>query len=413
VAGFFGWRVVSAAFVLAFFGWGLGFYGPPVYLQTIRDAQGFSLTAISLAVTLHFIAGAIVTANVPTLYRRFGLPTVTRCAAIALSLGVFGWAVAAVPWQLFGAALVSGAGWAAMSGVAVNAVVAPWFVRARPAALGTAYNGASVAGLILSPLWVTAILVTGFPIAAAAIGAVTVIVTWFLASHYFARTPGDMGLAPDGDTPGATRVTVTSPYARPLPGALLWRDVAFITLAAGAALTLFAQIGLITHLYSLIVLPLGRQWAGIVMGIGTGFGMAGRVLVGRLMPVGADRRLVASLSYAVQIGGTLVLIAAGGSNVPLLLLGVMMFGIGIGNATSLPPLIAQVEFVKDDVGRVVALVVAIGQAVYAFAPAAFGLIRQFASQEGAVFMAAALIQACAIATLLLGRYATKSARAYP
>lgn len=411
MAGFFGWRVVGAAFVLAFFGWGLGFYGPPVYLQAIRDVQGFSLSAISLAVTLHFIAGAIVTANVPALYRRFGLPTVTRFAAVALSLGVLGWAIAAAPWQLCGAALVSGAGWAAMSGVAVNAVVAPWFVRARPAALGTAYNGASVAGLILSPLWVTAILAAGFPAAAAIIGTATVIITWFLASHYFARTPSEMGLAPDGDTPGVATLTVTSPRARPLPGARLWRDVGFVTLAAGAALTLFAQIGLIAHLYSLMVPALGRQWAGIVMGIGTGCGMAGRVLVGWLMPVDADRRLVASLSYAVQIGGTLVLIAAGGTHVPLLLVGVMMFGVGIGNATSLPPLIAQVEFVKEDVGRAVALVVATGQAVYAFAPAAFGLIRQFAPQEGAVFMAAALIQACAIGTLLFGRYPRKSARA--
>jgi hypothetical protein len=403
VVGFYGWRVVGAAFVLAFFGWGLGFYGPPVYLQAVRDARGFSLPAISLAVTLHFLAGAIVTANVPALYRRFGLPNVTKLAAVALAAGVAGWAVAAAPWQLFIAALVSGAGWAAMSGVAVNAVVSPWFVRARPVALGSAYNGASVAGLILSPLWVTAILIAGFPLAAAIIGVIAVAITWFLASHYFARTPSEMGLAPDGDTPGAPAAAVTSPYAKPLPGRLLWRDLAFVTLATGAALTLFAQIGLIAHLYSLMVPTLGRQWAGIVMGIGTGFGMAGRMLVGWLMPVDADRRVVACVSYAVQICGTVILIVAGGTNVPLLLLGVMLFGIGIGNATSLPPLIAQVEFVKDDVPRAVALVVATGQAVYAFAPAAFGLIRAFAPQEAAVFAAAALVQACAIGALLIGR----------
>jgi hypothetical protein len=28
---FYGWRVVGAAFVLAVFGWGVGFYGPPVF----------------------------------------------------------------------------------------------------------------------------------------------------------------------------------------------------------------------------------------------------------------------------------------------------------------------------------------------------------------------------------------------
>ena len=77
MAKFYGWRMVGAAFVLAFFGWGLGFYGPPVYLHAVREARGFSLALVSAAVTVHYLAGALVAANVPALYRRFGLPAVT------------------------------------------------------------------------------------------------------------------------------------------------------------------------------------------------------------------------------------------------------------------------------------------------------------------------------------------------
>jgi len=412
VAKFYGWRIVGAAFALAFFGWGLGFYGPPVYLHAVREARGFSLGVVSSAVTLHYLAGAIVVANVPALYRRFGLPAVTIAGAVLLSAGVVGWAVASEPWQLFAATLVSGAGWAAMGAVPVNAAVSPWFVRTRPAALGTAYNGASFAGLIFSPLWVTAIAMLGFPLAAGIIGVATIVSVTALALRYFARTPQQMGLEPDGDAVG-TVVSVTSPHARPLPGPALWRDFAFITLATGSSLSLFAQIGLITHLYSLLVPALGAEWAGLVMGVGTGAGMGGRMLVAWLMPADADRRLVACVSYTVQIVGTLLLIAAGGENIPLLLAGVLLFGVGIGNVTSMPPLIAQVEFVKEDVPRVVALNVAIGQATYSFAPAVFGFIREFAG-AGTVFLVAALIYAFAIGALLIGRYGmTKSARAYP
>jgi hypothetical protein len=407
VAKFYGWRVVGAAFVLAFFGWGLGFYGPPVYLHAVREARGFSLAVVSTAVTLHFLVGAIVVANVPALYRRFGLPAVTVLAGLLLATGICGWAVASAPWQLLVATLVSGAGWAAMGGVAVNAAVSPWFVRTRPAALGTAYNGASFAGLVFSPLWVMAIALMGFPFAAVVVGVITILTMWVLASRYFSRTPQDMALAPDGDAPGGPAASVASPRAKPLPGPLLWRDVAFITLVAGAALALFAQIGMIMHLFSLLVPALGPQLAGLVMGIGTGAGMAGRMLVGWLMPAGADRRLVACISYAVQIAGAIVLIVAAGADVPLLLAGVLMFGIGIGNATSLPPLIAQVEFVKDDVPRVVALIVAVGQGTFAFAPAVFGMIREIAPQAGGaaphLFAAAAVIYALAIGALLLGR----------
>ena len=72
-----------------------------------------------------------------------------------------------------------------------------------------------------------------------------------------------MGLTPDGDAPGAPVAFITSEHARPLPGALLWRDRRFLTLAAGMALGLFAQIGLVAHLFSLLVPALGahgRAW---------------------------------------------------------------------------------------------------------------------------------------------------------
>jgi hypothetical protein len=95
---------------------------------------------------------------------------------------------------------------------------------------------------------------------------------------------------------------------------------------------------------------------------------------------------------------------------PIHQLGVILFGAGFGNANSLPPLIAQVELVEEDVVRVAALIVANSQAFYAFAPAAFGLIRELIVVSDApagtaphVFAAAGLVQLLAIAAFLLGR----------
>jgi hypothetical protein len=50
---FFGWRVVGAAFVLAVLGWGIGFYGLPIYLQTVQQNRGWPVALISIAVTTH------------------------------------------------------------------------------------------------------------------------------------------------------------------------------------------------------------------------------------------------------------------------------------------------------------------------------------------------------------------------
>ncbi|MBN9265825.1 MAG: MFS transporter [Hyphomicrobium sp.] len=408
---FHGWRVVGAAFVLAVFGWGLGFYGPPVFLKILREQHGWPIAVISAAVTVHFLVGAFSGANMPALHRRYGAARITRICAVAMASGLLLWAAAREPWQMFAAALLSGAGWGGMSAAALNAIVSPWFVRKRPAALGMAYNGGSVGGILFSPLWVAAISFLGFPLAAAAIGLTAVVTVGVISATLFARTPEQIGLAPDGDAVGKAAVSVTSPHARLLPGALLWRDRTFLTLTAGMALGLFAQLGLITHLFSLLLPAFGAQRAGFAMAFVTVMAVAGRTLLGWLMPIGADRRVISCLGYGMQLAGSLAFLAAGGTNVALLLTGIALFGIGFGNATSLPPLIAQVEFVKEEVLRVVALMVAIGQATYAFAPAAFGLIRELTPPiEGAnagaapwVFIAAAVFQGLAILAMLAGR----------
>lgn len=351
---FFGWRVVWAAFVVAVFGWGLGFYGPPIYLEAVRLARGWSVALVSGAVTVHFLAGVIVVANLPRLHARFGLPVVTLAGAVLLALGIVGWAVAREPWQLYAATLLSGSGWVALGAAAVNAMVAPWFVTKRPAALSMAYNGASVGGIIFSPLWVALIALVGFPAAALIVGAATVVVIGGLAATILGRAPESMGQLPDG-AEGTSLLTKAVADATAPALTNPWRDARFLTLAAGMALALFAQIGLIAHLVSLLAPALGTQGAGLAAGLSTAAAILGRTLVGWFMPHDTDRRVVASLSLAVQSVDCGALIAAGGANVPLLLAGVILLGLGIGNATSLPPLIAQSEFSKGDVGRAVAL----------------------------------------------------------
>jgi len=82
--------------------------------------------------------------------------------------------------------------------------------------------------------------------------------------------------------------------------------------SAGMAWGLSPQIGLITHLFSLLVPALGAQCAALAMGLATTSVIAGRTLVGWVMPTDADRRVVASASYAVQITGSIMFILAAG-----------------------------------------------------------------------------------------------------
>jgi len=406
---FFGRYVLAAAFVLAIFGWGAGFYGPPVFLSAVVARTGWSVEFVSATVTVHFLCGALVIACLPRLFRRFGVARVVGVGVLVLAAGLIGWSLAPTPWVLVVAAVCTGAGWVTMGAAALNAIIAPWFVRTRPKALSMAYNGASLGGVIMSPLWAGLIARYSFFVAAIVVVTVMVPVVLLLSGLVFARTPERMGQSPDGEPP------VPDPVApRPADHAAatsLWRDRSFLTLAGAMALGLFAQIGLLTHLFSVLVPRMGDQTAGWVMASITAASIAGRFVAGRLISSGVDRRAVACLSYGVQLAGSLVLVASGGVHVPLLLVGSILFGSGVGNATSLPPLIAQQEFTERNTQRAVATAIAIAQGTYAFAPVAFGVLVGASSATigssvpgaTALFVAAALVQAFAVGSVLIGR----------
>ena len=407
---FYGCTVVRAAFVLAIFGWGLGFYSPSIFLHAVVARTGWTLPLVSAAVTLHFLFGAGVVACMPGIHRRLGVASTTACGGGALALGVVGWAIAAHPWQLFLAALLSGGGWVTMGAAGINAIVSPWFVRARPTALAKAYNGASIGGVIFSPLWGLLIGHLGFPAAALLVAVSMLATTCALSFWVFSQSPEGRGEQADGAAPGVAVRSVTCEQARSLPGRRLWQHRGFLTLAAAMTLSLFAQTGLITHLYSLLATEWGSGRAGMVMALATACAVAGRTFVARTMPVHAERRLVAVASYGVQLAGSLLLLSASREQAGLVVMGIMLFGAGIGNATSLPPLIAQVEFVKDDVPRAVALMVALSQGLWAMAPASFAVLLasggpdlHLGSGTDGYFGAVLALQLGAITCMLAGR----------
>ena len=119
---FFGWKKLCrhGLFTVAIFTWGIGFYGPPIFLNAIHQNRGWPIPLISAAFTCNLLIGAVVITKLAWLHARFGVATVTRAGAILTALGLVGWATAAEPWQLFAVTPISASGWALTSGAALN-----------------------------------------------------------------------------------------------------------------------------------------------------------------------------------------------------------------------------------------------------------------------------------------------------
>ena len=393
---FRGWSVVWVAFAVAVFAWGVGFYGPSVFLQTLHATRGWPISTISAAITAHFLLSAVIVAYLPEVHRRLGMANATIAGVVLTAIGVFAWASAVAPWQLFLAAVLSGVGWAVTSGAAINAMVAPWFDRDRPRALGLAFNGASIGGVIFAPLWVTSIAHLGFQIAALAVGIAMVAVLVPLASRFLRHSPNDLGCAPDGNA-------TSGPAAKPAPRlsrAALLRDKRFLTISLAFAFGLFAQIGIFTHFIARLAPEFGAGGAAAAVSLATICAVFGRTLLGWFIGE-RDRRAACAVNFLVQAAGAVLL--AFGTGLTMLLLGCVLFGLGVGNLISLPPLIAQREFECADIGTVVALVTAINQAVFAMAPAVFGALRDASDSYSIPFALAAGAQVVAAVIVMIGR----------
>ena len=394
---FFGWKVVWTAFAVAVFGWAFGFYIPSALLHLLHERRGWSVATISAAISWHYLLSAGIIVYSAEIHARFGLWRVTAIGAVLLALGALGWVSATAPWQLFLAAIVSGAGWAATSGAAVNAMVMPWFRAKRATAISLAFNGASVGGVVPVPLFIWlqgAIGLVPATLVLAGLGAATIVL---LSALYLRPTLASLGLRPDG---AADDDRQAETVGRSIPRTRLLRETRFVTLALGFALALFAQVGLISHLVALLAPPLGTAMAGWMVSAMTIMAIVGRTVLGFTIG-GADRRLITAANLAVQVIGVVLLATT--THPALILAGCILFGLGVGNLVSLMPLAAHAEFEAVDVARVVALIIAINQATFSFAPGALGALHDATAGYLWPLVVVGALQMLAALALLSGR----------
>ena len=167
-----GWLVVAAAFLLAMYGFGLGFYGPGIYLVALKSLHGWSTAELSSAITAYYVLGAtLLFFCVGPLFDRHGARTVVTMGIVALACGVVSLAWVTQPWQVYAAFTVMSVGWATMSGAAINIIIAPWFDRRRGLAISWSLNGASAGGVVIAPLLTFLITRFGLAIALDAVAA--------------------------------------------------------------------------------------------------------------------------------------------------------------------------------------------------------------------------------------------------
>ena len=359
-----GWRIVVVCFLVATFGWGLGFYGQSVYLAELHRLRGWPTSLISTATTFFYLFGAVLVAFISEAMRSFGprnclLGGVVAMAAAAVLIGEV-----TAPWQLYAVNALLALGWAGTSLGVITNTLGLWFDKKRGMAISLALNGASFGGIVGVPLLVAAIGRFGFSGAMIAAAATMLVLIIPVILIFVGRPPGHGGIAAElaaADPPSASRIRAQA-----------FRDVAFLTVSIAFALVLFAQVGFIVHLISFLDPVIGRERAAVAVALLTAMAMVGRVLFSTVIDR-LNQRLASAISFASQAVALAIIIHS--RNEMVLIAACALFGFSVGNLITLPALIVQREFDPRAFGVLISLITAINQITYAFGPGIIGLLR--------------------------------------
>src|SRR6201746_2319119 len=96
-----GWRVVVVCFLLAAFGWGLGFYGQSVYVAELHRLHGWPASLISSATTFFYLFGAVIVAFVSEAMRAFGPRNCLVAGVVAMAAAAVMIGQVTAPWELY------------------------------------------------------------------------------------------------------------------------------------------------------------------------------------------------------------------------------------------------------------------------------------------------------------------------
>lgn len=301
-------------------------YSFTVFMPPLIEEFGWTRGPVSLALTFHMVANALTMPFAGRLVDRLGARRVVLPSIALWGSGVgLLYFIPGELWILYVGFAYLGVVASGCTPLPYGRAIATWFNRRRGLALGIAMSGVGL-GTLLLPMFARHMIVSfGWRIAFAGVGALMCMVGLFIIFPLFRDSPGEMGLAPDGDP-------VASDAAPIVESGFTMRQAfrarAFWLMAAAFSAVAMAVLGTGAHLVQILT-DGGFSPEKAVLGVST-LGVAvllGRVATGYLL----DRYFAPYVAVGALCGPIIgCLLFASGTTGPLAFVAAAGIGIGVG-----------------------------------------------------------------------------------
>jgi MFS family permease len=334
---------------------------------------------------LFYVVSAILLIPVGSGIKHIGPRPFVAGGGLAMAAGVAGIGHVSEPWQAYVLFSLMGVGWACLSTTAVATTLAPWFETHQGRAITIASLGASLGGMLGPSLLLLGQDRIGFSQTTSLAAVIALVVLMPLALFVLRHRPEDMGLSPDGIPPTPGQQTLhQSKWTR--SDAL--RTSALQTTVVAFGLALSMQIGLLTHQATLLAQSLSTKAAAATISATAVCALIGRVGLAKF----ADRIDARVTSSIVFLVAAIAYCALALSENSVLLIGAsMLFGLTVGNVTTLAPIIVRREFGAAAFGPIFGLASCAVQLAAAMGPGFYGVVYDwFGGYRESLFVAAAI-----------------------
>jgi MFS family permease len=352
---YYGWWIVFAAFLNLFFAVGVIFYGFPVLYPSFVESLGFTRAQVTQGFLLGFLIAGLPFGFVAGVWiDRAGarLVILAGVGLVGVSLFLMGWMTRFWHYELL--CVLEVLGYVLAGPIANQVLIARWFRERRGRAMGFAYLGLGLGGVIAPLLLNYLAKDVGWRHALQSVGLVVLAVLVPVGIWITRSDPKEMGLLADGIEPlqGEDKRAPVVPdraVSRALRSAYFWLFVAGSTLVVGA-------IG--TVIQHFILFLKDQRYSTTAASHFSTFLLAssllGRVVVGYIADRFSKKNTMALFYFF--IGASILFLSASHTSTSIIVFA-LVFGFSMGADYMLIPLVTAECFGTASLGKLLALVI--------------------------------------------------------
>ena len=194
----YGWFVVLASFLIMSVGWGSVYNCSSLFIQPITEELGFSRSQFNVTMTIRAAAQVVISLIAGKIFRQSRILTIMKVGTIILIGSFFMNSLAHTLIEFYLISTLLSIAMALITILPISIILSNWFQTGRGSALGLAFMGSGVGGMILSALTGVWIEAYGWR---AAYRILSVLMVVFVIPSVFVIIkvkPEDMGLAAIG-----------------------------------------------------------------------------------------------------------------------------------------------------------------------------------------------------------------------